>query len=50
MELKEFVKTAISDITNAISELQKELDNGAIINPNLPSTLKTYNYGRLRLF
>lgn len=36
MELKEFIKTAISDITGAVSELQTELDNGAIVNPTLP--------------
>ena len=28
MELKEFIKTALSDITNAVSELQAELQNG----------------------
>lgn len=36
MELKEFIKTAITDITEAVSELQAELDNGAIVNPTLP--------------
>lgn len=35
MELKEFIKTAISDITGAISELQTELKNGTIVNPAL---------------
>lgn len=35
MELKEFIKTAISDITEAVSELREELKNGAIINPSL---------------
>lgn len=35
MELKEFIKTAISDITEAVSELQAELSNGAIVNPSL---------------
>lgn len=35
MELKEFIKTAITDITEAVSELQEELKNGAIINPSL---------------
>lgn len=35
MELKEFIKTALSDITNAVSELQAELKNGAIINPTI---------------
>lgn len=37
MELKEFIKTAISDITEAVAELQAELNNGAIINPALNS-------------
>ena len=39
MELKEFIKTAISDITNAVSELQAELSNGAIVNPTLPYSI-----------
>ena len=43
MELKEFIKTAITDITEAVSELQSELNNGAIVNPTLtnPIALKT---------
>ena len=36
MELKEFIKTALADITNAVSELQTELQNGAIVSPSLP--------------
>lgn len=39
MELKEFIKTAITDITEAVSELQSELNNGAIINPTLPNPI-----------
>ena len=35
MELKEFIKTAITDITEAVSELQEELRNGTIVNPSL---------------
>lgn len=35
MELKEFIKTAITDITEAVSELQEELKNGTIVNPSL---------------
>lgn len=35
MELKDFIKAAITDITDAVSELQNELTNGAIINPPL---------------
>ena len=38
MELKEFIKTALADITNAVCELQTELSNGAIINPCLSKT------------
>lgn len=39
MELKEFIKTAIEDITGAVSDLQTELKNGAIINPSLPHAI-----------
>ena len=39
MELKEFIKTAITDITEAVSELQNELDNGAIVSPSLPNPI-----------
>ena len=39
MELKEFIKTAITDITEAVSELQSELNNGAIVNPTLPNPI-----------
>lgn len=35
MELKDFVKTAISDITDAIAECQKELENGSYIAPTV---------------
>lgn len=35
MELKEFIKAAITDITEAVSELQEELKNGTVINPTL---------------
>lgn len=35
MELKEFIKTVITDITEAVSELQSDLNNGAIINPSI---------------
>lgn len=35
MELKEFIKTAISDITDAVHELQDELTNGTIVNPTI---------------
>lgn len=40
MELKEFIKAAITDITEAVSELQDELDNGAIVNPSLPKPIE----------
>lgn len=39
MELKEFVKTAIQDITNAVSELQSELKNESIVSPSMPSAI-----------
>lgn len=39
MELKEFIKTAITDITEAVSELQNDLDNGAIVSPSLPNPI-----------
>ena len=39
MELKEFIKTASTDITEAVSELQSELNNGAIVNPTLPNPI-----------
>lgn len=35
MELKEFIKAAISDITDAVHELQDELTNGTIVNPTI---------------
>ena len=33
MELKEFIKTALTDITDAVNESQCEIKNGAIISP-----------------
>ena len=33
MELKDFIKGVIFDITNAVKECQQELNNGAIIAP-----------------
>ncbi|WP_294533457.1 hypothetical protein [uncultured Bacteroides sp.] len=33
MELKDFIKGVVFDITNAIKECQNELENGAIISP-----------------
>lgn len=39
MELKEFIKTALSDITNAVSELQAELQNGVIVSPSVPNPI-----------
>ncbi len=38
MELKEFIKGVISDITNAIKECQNEIQNGSIISPPNGST------------
>lgn len=40
MELKEFIKTTVSDIVSAVSELQAELaEKGAIVNPPLPHSI-----------
>ena len=39
MELKEFIKTALTDITDAIKELQEELTNGAIVSPSMPNVI-----------
>ena len=39
MELKDFIKTAITDITEAVSELQEELKNGMIVNPSIPNPI-----------
>lgn len=39
MELKEFIKTVLSDITDAVSELHVELTNGAIISPSMPNPI-----------
>lgn len=40
MELKEFIKAAITDITDAISELQGELENGAVVSPSVPHSVE----------
>lgn len=45
MELKEFIKAAISDITDAVHELQDELTNGTIVNP----TIETGKQGEAEL-
>lgn len=42
MELKEFIMTAITDITDAIRGLQANLNNGTIINP----TISRGEYGK----
>lgn len=43
MELKDFIKAAITDITEAVSDLQGELKNGAVVSPSMPApiSLKT---------
>ena len=43
MELKEFIKIALADITNAIKESQSEITNGAIINP-IEGKRQGYNF------
>ena len=48
MELKEFIKTAISDITEAVSELQEELWNGTIVNPSLTQGENGKRKGRIQ--
>lgn len=44
MELKEFIKTAIKDITEAVSELQSELDNGAFVSPSMPNAIANVTF------
>lgn len=39
MELKEFIKNVITDITDAVSELQSDLKNGAIVSPTMPNSI-----------
>lgn len=39
MELKDFVKSVVTDITNAVSELQSELNNGAIVSPSVSNPI-----------
>lgn len=39
MELKEFIKTVLTDITDAVRELQDELTNGAIVSPTMPNAI-----------
>lgn len=49
MELKDFIKTAVSDIVTAVSELQAEMArDGAIINPALPHPISngSINFGQ----
>ena len=41
MELKDFVKNVITDITEAVSELQGELTNGAIVSPSISNPIVT---------
>ena len=34
MELKDFIKSVLFDVTEAVQECQEELKNGAIISPS----------------
>ena len=34
MELKDFIKSVLFDVTEAVKECQEELKNGAIISPS----------------
>lgn len=36
MELKDFIKEVLADITNAVNESRKELKNGSVIAPSTP--------------
>lgn len=51
MELKDFIKNVLADITNAVKESQEELTNGAIISPSSTSKESNVNTkdGRLRV-
>lgn len=51
MELKDFIKGVVADVTNAIKECQDELDNGAIISPTNGKTEDDVdtNKGKLRI-
>ena len=43
MELKEFIKGVLRDVTDAVSESQKELSNGAVVSPmDTNNDLKAY--------
>lgn len=44
MELKEFVKLVLADITNAVKESQTELNNGSVVAPILNGD-GTYSIG-----
>lgn len=43
MELKEFIKTALTDITNAVKECQCEIKNSAIIPPPISTEIGGVN-------
>lgn len=51
MELKDFVKGVILDVTNAVKECQDEIDNGAIISPTNRKAAETIETeeGRLQI-
>lgn len=48
MELKDFIKTAITDITDAVSELQQELSNGTVVSPSFSAQNVTTQDGTIR--
>lgn len=39
MELKDFIKDTITDITDAVCELQAHLQNGAVVSPSYPNRI-----------
>lgn len=51
MELKDFIKEVIRDITDAIKECQEEIDNGSIISPTNNYVVEKIKseYGNLKI-
>lgn len=47
MELKEFIKEVLSDVTDAVAESQQELKNGCVIMPLINNKENTGNYVKL---
>lgn len=45
MELKDFIKQVLADVTNAVRESQQELNNGSVIAPS-----KTYAISEIAMY